>query len=113
MTQQDWGSLFSLQTPQHEDISTDNFECIVVDGKGDDIIFQFFGIKTEEFDEIIAEVIEEYFGTTEGFAIEYIPEMSMYGLLYKDAKANPLFSKEFHVHDFLDLLSNTITELQK
>lgn len=113
MTQQNWDSLFSLQTPEHEDLTYDNFQCIVVDGKGADLIFQFFAVKVDDFDEIAAEVIDDHFGDTAGFAIEYVPEMGMYGLLYKDAKDNPLFSKEFHVYDFLDMLSKTITELQK
>ena len=112
MTQQDWDSLFSLHTPEHEDLSFDNFNCIVVDGKGTDIIFQFFNTETKDFEEICAEVIDDHFGDTEGFAIEYVPEMEMYGLLYKDAKDNPLFSRDFHVYDFLDILSKTITELQ-
>jgi len=111
MNQQDWNSLFELQTPEHEDLDYDNFNCLVVDGKGDDIIFQFFKVQVDEFEEITAEVIEEHYGDTDGFAIEFVPELKMYGLLYKDAKSNPLFSKEFHVYDFLELLSNTITEI--
>ena len=110
---QDWESQFHLQTPEHEEIDLANFNCIVVDGKGHDLIFQIFEVKIDDFEELIAEVIEEHFGATEGFAIEYVPEMSMYGLLYKDARTDALFNKEFHVYEFLDLVSNTITELQK
>lgn len=113
MTNTDWQELFQLQVPEHETIDKDNFSCIVVNGKGNDLIFQFFSIKDPDFDETVAEVIEDHFGNTEAFAIEYVREMDMYGLLAKDIKDNPLFSKEFHVYQFLDLLSKTITELQK
>ena len=102
-----------MQTPEHEDVKKDNFECIVVDGKGTDLIFQMFSLKVDEVEELVAEVIEDHFGDTENFAIEFVPEMGMYGLLYKNAKDNPLFSKDFHVYEFLDILDKTITELQK
>ena len=110
---QNWEEFFSLQTPEHEDVKKDNFECIVVDGKGTDLIFQMFSLKVDEVEELVAEVIEDHFGDTENFAIEFVPEMGMYGLLYKNAKDNPLFSKDFHVYEFLDILDKTITELQK
>ena len=102
-----------LEAPKHEDIKRDNFQCIVVDGKGDDLIFQFFSIKISSFNALIAEIIEDHFGSTDGFAIEYVPEMGMYGLLAKDLKSNPLFSKEAHVIRFLDLVDKTVTEYLK
>ena len=110
---QQWDNSFALQAPEHETVEKDHFTCIVVDGKGDDLIFQFFNVKIDDFEEVIAEVIEEHFGNTNGFAIEYVSELKMYGLLYKDAKDTPLFSRDFHVHAFLDILDSTITELQK
>lgn len=100
---------FQLAMPEHEEITHNNFTCIVVDGKGSDLIFQFFSVKVQDFENIIAEVIEDHFGSTDNFAIEYVTELSMFGLLYKDAKAHPLFSKEFHIYKFLSLLDDTIT----
>ena len=109
----DWNQNFSLRIPDNEDIEKSNFSCIVVDGKGYDTIFQFFNVKSSDFDEVIAEVIEDHFGDTEGFAIEYVDEMDMFGLLAKDLKDNPMFSRDFHIYDFLDLLDSTITELNE
>ena len=109
----DWNQNFSLTIPDNEDINKSNFSCIVVDGKGYDTIFQFFSVKSEDFEEIIAEVIEEHFGDTEGFAIEFVGEMDMFGLLAKDLRDNPMFSKDFHIYEFLDLLDSTITELNE
>ena len=108
----DWSTGFSLAAPENETVAKDNFNCLVVAGKGLDNIFQFFEVKIDDFEELIAEVIEDHFGDTEGFAIEYVPELKMYGLLAKDQRDNPMYSRDFHIYDFLDLLSNTITELQ-
>lgn len=107
----DWTENFTLSIPENEDIEKDNFSCIVIHGKGYDNIFQFFNVKTDDFEEIIAEVIEDHFGDTSDFAIEFVDEMDMFGLLAKDLRDNPMFSKEFHVHEFLDLLDSTITAL--
>lgn len=102
-----------LEIPRHEEIQRDNFQCIVVDGKGDDLIFQFFEVTIKPFSDIVAEVIEDHFGSTDKFAIEYVAELKMYGLLAKDLKSNPLFSKETHIVKFLDLVDKTITEYLK
>ena len=107
-----WQQDLSLQIPDNETIETDNFNCVVVDGKGMDTIFQFFGVRTPEFSDVIAEVIEDHFGNTAGFAIEYVPELKMYGLLAKDHRENPLYNKDHQVYNFLDLLDSTITELK-
>lgn len=108
----DWSTGFSLAVPENETIEKDNFTCLVVAGKGLDNIFQFFNVTVNDFEELVAEVIDDHFGYTEGFAIEYVPELKMYGLLAKDLRDNPMYSKDFHIYHFLDLLSNTITELQ-
>ena len=102
-----------LEVPEHEEVKKDTFQCLVVAGKGQDLIFQFFGVKAIEFPNIIAEVIEDHFGDTNNFAIEYVRELDMYGLLAKNIKQNPLFSREFHIIRFLDLLDKTIINIQK
>jgi hypothetical protein len=102
-----------LEAPEHEDIECTNFKCIVVDGKGFDVIFQFFNLKFQDFRDLAAEAVESHFGSTNGFAIEFVEELKMYGLLAKDLKENPLFNKEFHIYDFVDLLDKTLTEVQK
>lgn len=107
------GQQIKLTIPEHQEYDRNSFSCLVVDGKRNDLIFQFFKVKTADFSDIIAEVIEDHFGDTNKFAIEYVREMDMFGLLAKDIKDNPLFSKEFHIVRFLDLLDKTITELQK
>tara|TARA_Y100001972_G_C7469764_1_gene239262 strand:+ start:244 stop:582 length:339 start_codon:yes stop_codon:yes gene_type:complete len=111
MNAADW-NIHNLQIPNNETIDKDNFTCTVVDGKGTDNIFQFFNVKIDDFDEVLAETIEDHFGNTEGYALEFVSEMSMYGLLAKNQRDNPLFNKEFYVDQFLDLLDKTITELQ-
>ena len=103
----------SLSVPENKEYKRDNFTCLVVAGKGTDLIFQFFDVKYKDFPQVTAEVIEDHFGDTNNFAIEYVREMDMFGLLAKNIKDNPLFSEEFHVIRFLDLLSKTITELKK
>ena len=108
-----WGQKLQIEIPAYDEIEKDVFNCIVVEGKDLDLIFQFFSVKCEDFEETIAEVIEDHFGNTEDFAIEFVTELDMFGLLAKNIKDNPLFSKEFHVHAFLDLLAKTITELQE
>ena len=102
-----------LMAPNNETVNKDNFTCTVIDGKGYDNIFQFFEVKIEDFDDLIAEVIEDHFGNTEPFAIEYVPELSMYGLLAKDQRDGPMYNSDFHIHTFLDLLDKTITEMLK
>lgn len=108
----DWNEKFSLSAPENETVDLDNFSCIVVHGKGMDNIFQFFKVKFDDFEELIAEVIEEHFGDTESYAIEYVDELNMFGLLAKDQRDNPLYSKDFHVYGFLELLDNTIEQLK-
>lgn len=102
-----------LVAPENEEIFKDSFMCIAKDGKGLDNIFQFFSIKVKDFPQILAEVIEDYFGDTSKYALEYVPELKMYGLLAKDQRDNPLYSKKFHIHGFLTFLDNTIKEIQK
>ena len=109
----DWNEKFTLTAPENETIDMKNFSCMVVHGKGLDNIFQFFRVKFPEFDELVAEVIEEHFGDTDLFAIEYVGELDMFGLLAKDQRDNPLYSKDFHVYGFLDLLDSTIDQLKQ
>ena len=106
-----WNSGFNIKLPNSIELALNNFDCVVIDGKGSDNIFQFFKVKRKDFNDIVAEVIEDYFGTTNGFAIEYVRELSMYGLLAKDQRDTPLYNREFHVDSFLKLLDATMSEL--
>lgn len=108
-----WEQSFQLQPPKHDTVEKKNFMAVISDGKGDDIIFQFFKVKIQDFDGLLAEVIEDHFGSTNSFALEYVQELDMYGLLAKDIKSNALFNKKFHIDSFLDILDSTISELKK
>lgn len=103
---------WQLEAPEHEEVEATNFRCIVVEGKGFDTIFQFFNANFEDFEEVAAEVVEDHYGNTDGFAIEFVKELNMHGLLAKDLRDNPLFSKEHHIYDFIELLDSTLTVIK-
>mgnify|MGYP001208656263 CR=1 FL=1 len=89
-----------------------NFEAMAVLKKDNNIIFQFFNAKRKDFRDILAEVIEDYFGSTDNFAVAYEKELQSYSLLGKELQSFPMFSTDTHIDKFFSLLDNTIEELK-
>jgi hypothetical protein len=105
-----WEESFRLVAPVNIEIKKKEFICTVVHGKGTDNIFQFFEVRHKDFDNLLAEVIEDYFGATESFALDYIADIDSYALLAKNLRDNPMFNVKYHVEGFLDILAGTIRE---
>jgi hypothetical protein len=86
----------------------------IVFRKDSDIIFHFQGIRNKDFRQILAEVLDAHFGSTDAFKFDPVPELpDTFGLLAKGVRLNPLFSLKFYVEDFLWLLDRTLVELRK
>jgi len=89
-----------------------NFEAVAVLKKDTNVIFQFFKTKRKDFRDILAEVVESHFGSTDDFAVAYEKELHSYSLLGKQLQALPMFSKDSHINQFFSLLDYTIEELK-
>lgn len=89
-----------------------NFEAVAVIKQDNNVIFQFFKTKRKDFRDILAEVVESHFGSTDDFAVAYEKELHSYSLLGKQLQSLPTFSNDTHVDQFFSLLDNTIEELK-
>ena len=107
----DWNASINIIPPTYEEHTASHFSCTVVDGKGHDLIYQFFKVEEKNFTDILAEVIDDFFGSTDNFAVEFVPELDSYALLAKNIKDNPLFTRERSVRAFLSLLNETISQV--
>ena len=104
---------YKMGAVQRLEFQGKQFRTEIVNGKGMDTIFQFFDVRHTDFPQIIAEVVDDFHGRTDGFALDYVPELDSYAFLAKDLRAHPMFSVAFHIEKFLHLLDNTITEIRK
>lgn len=82
---------------------------IVPRGDGD-LIYHFSNIKHPDFKKILAEVVEQHFGATDDFRIDFVPELQAWGLLAKNVRKKPLFNLMFYTEDFLWLLDAVLKE---
>jgi hypothetical protein len=85
---------------------------IVLRGEGD-IIYQFFGVKHPDFKGFLAEVVDEHFGSTDDFRVDYIQELKSWSLLAKDVRTRPLFNFKHYTEDFMWLLDAALEEFKK
>ena len=66
-----------------------------------------------EFGGLLKEVVREYFGTLTNFLI--VPpdsEVNVYMLNMNNIMLNPMFSYDYHLKGFLELLDAAVEELQ-
>lgn len=78
--------------------------------RGDDLIYQFYGVRNTDFQDLLAEIIEAHFGKTDDFSVTYIPEVQSWGLRAKDVRANPFFNYDHFTVRFLDLVDHCLRE---
>ena len=58
---------------------TTRYECHIIRKPGDVIVFQLTGI-TKEFESTLERLVEDHFGTTDGFSVHYEPGIHTFGL---------------------------------
>lgn len=64
------------------------------------------------FRDLLAEVIEAHFGSTESFAVDYVPEMSSYALIGRGLLARPIVDRDHLTTHFARLLDAAVHVLR-
>lgn len=86
---------------------------VVLRGRGD-VIFHFHDVRRSDFRDLLAEVVEEHFGTTDSFYFDDVPELEKtFGLLAKGVRNHPLYNQKHFIEDFLHLLDAVLIEAGK
>lgn len=80
------------------------FEVYATNRGEHDLVLQFLEVKIPAFEDFLENAVEVHFGSTEVFALHHDPTVQTYGLLMRNVRANPAFSQQFYVADFLDLM---------
>ena len=78
--------------------------------KGNDIVFHL-GNPHSDFQQIIVEVVNDFFEDAETFGIEYLEEVDCYSLYALGMANNPLVDSWKRAKAFLTLLDNTLGAL--
>lgn len=85
---------------------------ILCDG-AQDLIFQFFMDPfPREFQDLVTAVVTDHFGSTDRFALEWVPEVRSFALLARGIWGNPLRDETRITAGFLTLVENTLAELK-
>lgn len=87
-----------------------NFKAEIV-LRGDDLIYQFFKVKHQDFSTLLAEVIEEHFGRTDSFSAAYVPELESLGVRAKGVCDAPFFDYRHYTEKFLGLVDRCLQEV--
>jgi len=101
----------SLPSSQHHQMK--NFEAYVTDRGEKDLVVQFVSPKYKHFQEVLPEIVEGHFGTTEGFKLHVEPEIKSYGLLMEGIRGRPSFSPEHVITNFLAFADQTLSILRE
>jgi len=88
----------------------ENFRAEIV-AKGDDLIYQFFDVRNDDFRNLLAEVIEAHFGSTDKFSASYIPEVKSMGVHANGVVGSPFFNYDHYTKDFLELVDTVLGEV--
>lgn len=99
--------------PTRRSLGLTNFDVDIVyrDPYGD-VIYQFLNVTVPKFDEILATVIEEHFGSTDFFRVRYEREISAWGLLAKQVRQSPLYNRNHYEDEFVGLVDDVLTGLR-
>lgn len=90
-----------------------NFAASIILRGDEDVIYQF-EVKHSDFRTLLAAVIENHFGDTEGFKFDTIPEIpNAFGLLAKGVRSKPFFNGKHYTEDFLALLDDVLDETKR
>lgn len=84
-----------------------------------DIVFQLFPRlpewprREQEARELITALVEQHFGSTEGFKAGYVPELKSWSILARGLSKKVSYNEAYHVKGFVDLVLNTCVELRR
>lgn len=85
--------------------------------RGDyDIVYQFQlkpKYRKGDFGTLLDIVIEQHFGSTDNFFLDYVHELDSWALLAREARANPFYNETHYIEDFLSLLDAALLEEQQ
>ena len=90
-----------------------NFEAYVTQRGDKDIVVQFVSPKYRPFEDVLPEVVESHFGTTDGFKLHVEPAIQSFGLLMEGIRGRPSYSHEHVVDNFLNLVDKTLSILRE
>ena len=88
----------------------ENFKAEIV-SKGDDLIYQFFGVKHDDFRNLLSEIIESHFGSTDKFSAAYVPELKSLGVRAKGVAGSSFFNYDHYTSGFLGLVDRVLSEV--
>lgn len=69
-----------------------------------DLVLQFLDVQIPNFPDFLDAAVDTHFGSTADFALHNDAVVQTYGLLMRNVRANPAFTHQFFVTDFLDLM---------
>jgi len=87
-----------------------NFEAVIVYRGDGDIIYQLFKVRHGDFRQLLAEVVEAHFSSTDDFAVDFMKEVLSWGLIARGVRTRPLFNEQHYTGKFLDLLDQVLEE---
>lgn len=87
-----------------------NFRVEIV-SRGDDLIYQFFGVRHPDFRNFLAEIIESHFGNTNSFSAASVPELKSLGVRAKAVTNNPFFNLMHYTSGFLGFVDDCLSEV--
>ena len=102
-----------ISVPAMQHYQLKNFEAYVTERGSRDLVIQFVAPKCRTFEEILPEVVEGHFGTTEGFKLHSEPQIKSFGLLLEGVRGRPIFSYDHSVTNFLNLVDQTLSILRE
>ena len=90
------------------------FACYLTPRGRYDFVIQFLDVRGDasQFPELLAECVEEFFGSTGDFALDQ-PFDETYGLLMRGIRQVPGFTHESHIYGFLRLVDNALAALKE
>ena len=102
-----------FRPPRHAEYEGRNIGVQVAVLREEDVTWQFFARKfPPAFDTLLAEVVEAHFGSTDKFAVDWVPEMQSWSLIGRGLWLSPLKNEDHLVAHFLDLLDNALDEVK-
>jgi len=104
------GQEVGVSFPTRGEYKGKNFRAEIV-LKDEDIIYQLFDFRVKDMRNLMAEVIESHFGSTESFRAAEIPELDSLGIIAKKVRSYPLFNFKHYTEDFLSLTDKVLGEL--
>lgn len=102
-----------ISLPSSEHYQMKNFEAYVTDRGDRDIVIQFIAPKCKTFEDVLPEIVEGHFGTTEGFKLHVEPQITSFGLLLEGVRSRPAFSRTHTVDNFLAFVDQTLSILKE